>query len=76
MFPSESSPHQWIFCLLVVIVVKAFGNVSQTVLGFKVSFTEYVIFPIESVDVNIVSEENIEIYVSGYSEETKIDSSW
>jgi hypothetical protein len=44
-------------------------------LGFKVSFTEYVIFPIESVDVNIVSEENIEIYVSGYSEETKIDSS-
>jgi hypothetical protein len=58
-----------------VIVVKAFGNVSQTALGFKVSFTEYVIFPIESVDVNIVSEENIEIYVSGYSEETRTDLS-
>jgi hypothetical protein len=55
--------------------VNAFGNVSQTELGFKVSFTEYVIFPMESVDVNIVSEENIEIYVSGYSDVTKTDLS-
>jgi transcription antitermination factor NusA-like protein len=44
-------------------------------LGSKVSFIEYAISPSESIEVNIVSDEKIEIYVSGYSKDTAYDLS-